>query len=307
MLSKFTMASPDSKLIRVPIGHAIVKVGEDVIRTGTLDDIQIPSKTVWTVILDTASESLRSVDQSFDLGSQPRANPNRALRQIALSRVNIPSSSKHDGYALDLPIRIWKNVRVPEVPLKSDNVAPKKLSEFAQILGNQPQPYIQTIHAQITERTLPVIPAGVRLTGIDGDYHDPHQVFTSIEILWDTGAHSCIVVDEMLSAEFRDYLKSPIHDPYRCDSGVRVQVDASISFSNTLLKITCICLVVPRSVVPNRRVGMILGQSGAIDRIIYKSIPKANLVARGEQVRETVWGDLCLEEYVDLDGEIRKV
>lgn len=301
------MASPDSKLIRVPIGHAIVKVGEDVIRTGTLDDIQIPPKTMWTVILDTASESLRSVDQSFDLGSQSRAKPNRTLRQIALSRVNVPSSSKHDEHAVGLPIRIWENVRAPQVPPKSEKVAPKKLSKFAQILGNQPQPYIQTIHAQITERTLPTIPAGVRLTGIDGDYYDPHQVFTSIEILWDTGAHSCIVVDEMLSAEFRQYLKSPIHDPYRCDSGVRVQADASISFSNTLLKISCICLVVPRSVVPNGRVGMILGQSGAIDRIIYKSVPKANLVARGEQVPETVWGDLCLEEYVDLDGEIQKV
>lgn len=155
------MASPDSKLIRVPIGHAIVKVGEDVIRTGTLDDIQIPPKTMWTVILDTASESLRSVDQSFDLGSQPRAKPNRTLRQIALSRVNVPSSSKHDEHAVGLPIRIWENVRAPQVPPKSEKVAPKKLSKFAQILGNQPQPYIQTIHAQITERTLPTIPAGV--------------------------------------------------------------------------------------------------------------------------------------------------
>lgn len=301
------MASADSKLICVPIGHAIVKVGEDVIRTGNLDDIEIPPKTMWTVILNTASESLRSVDQSFDLGSQPRAKPNRALRQIALSRVNVPSSSKHDEHAFGLPIRIWENVRAPQVPPKSENLAPKKLSKFAEILGNQPQPYIQTIHAQITERTLPTIPAGVRLTGIDGNYHDPHQVFTSIEILWDTGAHSCIVVDEMLSGEFRHYLKSPIHDPYRCDSGVCVQVDASISFSNTLLKICCICLVVPRTVVPNGRVGTILGQSGAINRIIYKSVPKANLVARGEQVAETIWGDLCLEEYVDLDGEIQKV
>lgn len=74
--SKFTMANTDSELIRVPIGHAIVIVGEDVIRTGTLNDIQIQPKTMWTVILDTASESLRSIDQSFDLGSQPRANPN---------------------------------------------------------------------------------------------------------------------------------------------------------------------------------------------------------------------------------------
>lgn len=301
------MASPDLKLIHVPIGHAIVKVGEDVIRTGTLDDIHIPPKAMWTVILDSVSESLRSIDQSFDLGSQPRAKPNRALRQIALSRANIPSSSKHDGHAAGLPIRIWENVRAPTVPPKSETVAPKKLKEFAQFLGNQPHPYIQTIQAQITERILPTVPAGVRLTGIDGDYYDPHQVFSSIEILWDTGAHSCIVVDDTLSAEFRHYLKSPIHDPYRCDAGVRVQVDANISLSNNILTISCICLVVPRSVVPNERVGMILGQSGAIDRIIYKSVPKANLAARGEQVPETVWGDLCLEEYVDLDGEIQKL
>ena len=114
------------------------------------------------------------------------------------------------------------------------------------------------------------------------NYFDPEQVFTFIELLWDTGAHWSIIVDEMLSADFREYLKSPLHDPYRCGAGVRFQVDANISLSNSLLQINCLCLVVPRSVIPNGRVDMILGQSGAIDRIVYKSVSKANLVARGE-------------------------
>lgn len=129
---------------------------------------------------------------------------------------------------------------------------------------------------------LPAIAAAVRLTGIDGNYFDPEQVFTFIELLWDTGAHWSIIVDEMLSADFREYLKSPLHDPYRCGARVRFQVDANISFSNNLLQINCLCLVVPRSVISNGRVDMILGQSGAIDRIVYKSVSKANLVARGE-------------------------
>lgn len=69
----------------------------------------------------------------------------------------------------------------------------------------------------------------------------------------------------------------------------------------------CICLVVPRSLVPNGRVSMILGQRGAIDRIIYKTVLKAKLVARGEQLSNTVCGDLCLKEYLDLEGEIYQV
>lgn len=42
---------------------------------------------MWTVILESAFKWLGSVDQILDLGSQPRANQKRVLRQIALSRI----------------------------------------------------------------------------------------------------------------------------------------------------------------------------------------------------------------------------
>lgn len=93
---------------------------------------------------------------------------------------------------------------------------------------------------------------------------------------------SCIVVYKMFSAEFRYYLKSSIYNPYRYNSKVCVQVNAYISFSNTLLKICCIYLVVPRTMVFNRGISMILKQNGPINRIIYNSVPKANLVAQGK-------------------------
>lgn len=92
-------------------------------------------------------------------------------------------------------------------------------------------------------------------------------------MIWDRGAHSTIISDA-----FRKYLTLPAHGLYRSDTGVKVQIDGEIRFSNTIVQIDWNCLVVPTS---NQRVGVLLGQRGAIDRIIYTSAPRANLVARG--------------------------
>lgn len=103
----------------------------------------------------------------------------------------------------------------------------------------------------------------------------------------------------MLSTEFRNYLTHPIHDPYRNETGIRVQIDGEICLSNTVLQINCVCLVVPSSVMPNERVGILLGQNGAIDRIVYKSVPRTNLNACGEALPPAVWGDIVVDEYID--------
>lgn len=134
---------------------------------------------------------------------------------------------------------------------------------------------------------------------------DPQQLFNNVEMIWDTGAHSTIVSDDMLSDAFRQYLTLPVHDPYRSDTGVNVQIDLEIRFSNTVVHINSVCLVVPTSAIPNR-VGILLGQRGVIDRIIYTSVPRANLVARGLSPPPNVWGDLVLEEYADPFDEIHR-
>lgn len=40
---------------------------QDVIRNGHLGYFQMPSKTTWTVILENATHSLRSIDKGFGL------------------------------------------------------------------------------------------------------------------------------------------------------------------------------------------------------------------------------------------------
>ena len=71
------------------------------------------------------------------------------------------------------------------------------------------------------------------------------------------------------------------------------------------LTLSCVCVVVPRSAVPNGRVGIILGQNMGINRLVYKSVPRAVLSARGESVPETIWGDILIEEYDGIDNVIQ--
>jgi hypothetical protein len=66
-------------------------------------------------------------------------------------------------------------------------------------------------------------------------------------------------------------------------------------------------MVVAKLDVPNERVCVIFGQSGCIDKIVYRSIPRAALQAKGEDIAEDVWGDIIAEEYVDINDEIQAV
>lgn len=296
-------------MINVPVGPALVAVGKNIIRTGQSIYILVPSKTTWKLVTDKASSAFGTISHEFDLGSQPRADPHRPLRQQALAWANRSSSSQPEEHSGGLPVRIWEGVRAPRIPPKKENAPPAKLAklkESARMFENSPAPYPFTIRASITESKLPTITAAIRFSGIDGTLEDPEDKFDAVELLWDTGAHGTIVSEDLLSTEFRNYLTHPIHDAYRDESGIRVQIDGEIGLSNTVLQINCICLVVPSSVMPNERVGILLGQNGAIDHIVYKSVPRANLNARGEALPSTVWGDIVIDEYIDLFDEIHR-
>lgn len=297
------------KLILAPVGPALVAVGKDMMKSGHSAYILVPTHVTWKMVIDESSKALNNVQDEFNLGSQPRADPDQPLRQLALSLdlVNIPSSSSSQHERLPgLPIRIWSGVQFPRIPPKKENAPPPKLKQSALASENTRSPFILTIHAHVLEKALPAVTAAVRLGGIDGTIEDPEELFNNVEIIWDTGAPSSIISDEMFSDAFRQYLKLPVHDPYRSDTGVKILMDGEIRFSNTIVRINCVCLVVPTSAIPNQRVGILLGQRGAIDRIIYTSVPRANFVARGLSLPPNVWGDLVLEEYVDQFDEIHR-
>lgn len=75
-----------------------------------------------------------------------------------------------------------------------------------------PSPHALTIRAADTEKTLPLLSANVMLYGLDSTASDPFVSLAKAELLWDTGAHSAVVVDELLPQKFKDYLAQPEHD-----------------------------------------------------------------------------------------------
>lgn len=205
-----------------------------------------------------------------------------------------------------LPIRTTIDTRKLGVPKRaSDNVRQTLIKE-AKKWPELPPPHPLTVRATITEKLLPIVSANVMVYGLGSTVTDPYLSLINTEVLWDTGAHSTVIVDELLPQKFKDYLEQPENDCYRSAVGIRVQIDALITFTNQVLALSCVCVVVPRSAVPNRRVGILLGQHMGINRMVYKSVPRAVLSARGESVPETIWGDIMIKEYVDIDNIIQK-
>jgi hypothetical protein len=83
-----------------------------------------------------------------------------------------------------------------------------------------------------------------------------------------------------------------------------VQLDTEIAFTNCALPLSISVLIVPQAKMPNSLVGVLFGQSGGIDRLSLQMRPRHILQAKGEQVQENFWGDIILDEYVDLYGAV---
>jgi len=63
-------------------------------------------------------------------------------------------------------------------------------------------------------------------------------------------------------------------------------MDAIIALSNSPIKIGAIVLVIPKSVVPNERIGILFGQKLCIDRLSYQSLPRHILNTMDEDIED---------------------
>lgn len=66
-------------------------------------------------------------------------------------------------------------------------------------------------------------------------------------MIWDTGAHKTIITEDVLSAEFQEYLKDPVHDPYRSVDGLCVRIEANVLLTNSVVPIAAVALNCPES------------------------------------------------------------
>ena len=126
------------------------------------------------------------------------------------------------------------------------------------------------------------------------------------DMLWDTGSHGCTITADLLPEKFANRLADPKNDPYRDDSGSRVQVQGYLALSNSQFFFESIFTVVPPSMVPNGRSGVILGQKCFMDHMEFRQVPRTILEGRGEELKEDEWGDIKIIEWMDpISGETK--
>jgi len=210
------------------------------------------------------------------------------------------SSRTSDG----LPIRT--DVPRHQLPPRSSPAVRERLRELAKenMAFSNRQPYHLQVPAGITERVLPVVSGTLTLRGLDGDSDDECKLDLN-DMLWDTGAHGCTITVDILPSKFQTYLQSSEHDPYRDASGLHVQVDGYLALTNASVNFNTVFNVRLASSLPNGRSGVILGQSGFLNRMVWTSIPRIVLEMRGEDVGDNFWGDIHLSEHVDVVGTRR--
>jgi len=265
--------------------------------------VTIPAHTSWKAAIRAAEDALGDIDKSIVL-MPPGSHNRQLLRQIALENVGrLDESSRQTP--VGLPIRSSVNLKAVTFPAPQSQKTRAFLREAAKESAQEGfrMPYV-SLRAGLLEGCLPMVTANVVIRGVDCEDGDPIDELNEMDMIWDTGAHRTIVTEEILSPAFKEHLKAPVHDPYRSTDGLTLQVDVTIALSNSLVFISAIAVVVPASKMPNQWVGILFGQRQCIDRIIYQSIPRAMLQAKGEDIAENIWGDIFATEYLNSEGEI---
>ena len=283
---------------------------------------KISCRTTWTAALQTAQHSLEQQDQQQDqqLVIFPKQTKERqqALKEMALSMrsmsANAPSRTSNGRTTTSenassrtsdgLPIRT--DVPKHQLPPRASPAVRERLRELAKenmAFINQ-QPYHLHVPAGITERVLPTVSGTLTLRGLDAPSDDETDEcrLDLNDMLWDTGAHCCTITEDILPSKFRTYLQSFEHDPYRDASGRQVQVDGYLALTNAPFNFNAVFNVQLASSLPNGRSGVILGQSGFLNRMVWTSVPRIVLEMRGEDVGDNFWGDIHMTEYIDVVG-----
>jgi hypothetical protein len=284
---------------------------------GREDDepIMVPVETTWKTVLHAIVSALGERDGPMTVRKPRTEEHKRRMRQIALENVAAwkaeaeaaESESSSTKTLPGLPIRTQYDISSLPMPRRATKEQKQRLKENMipfEDINRDPYPIILT--AAVTEGNLPLVKANLVLDGIDVEF-DGLEKLDSVEMLWDTGAQSTLITEDLLSEEFRRFLQNPPHDLYRSDNKQCVQLDIVVAFSNTSVEMKAIALIVPKSAIPNQRSGIIFGQRQCIDCMNYRSMPRSILRALGQEVDDETWGDFVIDQIIDEYGDLVSV
>lgn len=265
--------------------------------------VTIPAHSTWRSALQAVESALNGVDEPFLVFPPCNTNP-RVMREWALQAASrFPLENVQA-----LPIRSSVDLGTPEPPPPPNEERRERLRQMAKEISNTEfrYPYV-SLRPALEDSFLPMIRGALTVRGVDGRPKDPSCKLSGINMIFYTGVHMTIITEELLCPSFREYLKDSVHDPYRGKDGLSVHINAGIALSNCPVLIDFVAAVFPKSKMPNQLVGILFGQSGCIDRLSFRSIPRHVLRAKGEEISDGLWGDIVLDEYVNMDGEVTSI
>lgn len=260
--------------------------------------VSLPTHTTWSSAIQAVQEALGNVDEDFLLMPR-RAGNRRAIREIGLQAV---SASNVSG----LPIRTNVDLSAVEHRPARNEATRERLRKIAKESAADigfPDPYV-SLWPKLQDKCLPIIRGNLGLRALDGNPSDPVCELKEVEMIFDTGAHRSIIAEELLPIAFRNHLKDPVHDPYRLNDCLSVQLDAGIALTNCPVVIEAVALIMPRSRMPNKLLGILFGQLTCIDRLSLQMTPRRILLARNQNIPEEFWGDIVLDQYLDSQDEV---
>lgn len=260
--------------------------------------VSLPTHTTWSSAIQAVQEALGNVDEDFLLMPR-RAGNRRAIREIGLQAV---SASNVSG----LPIQTNVDLSSVEYRPARNETTRERLRKIAKESAagiGFPDPYV-SLWPKLQDKCLPIIRGNLGLRALDGKPSDPVCELKEVEMIFDTGAHRSIIAEELLPIAFRNHLKDPVHDPYRLNDCLSVKLDAGIALTNCPVVIEAVALIMPRSRMPNKLLGILFGQLTCIDRLSLQMIPRRILLARNQNIPEEFWGHIVLDQYLDSQDEV---
>ncbi|KAI9780191.1 MAG: uracil DNA glycosylase [Candelina submexicana] len=254
----------------------------------------------------TCNKAISHVQSLLENHDRPlRLNQIRSRRQKQKLK-ELAQSANNPNQPLG-PLRIRNAIPASQLPnpKRATLEERKVLKESFPKEAAMNKPFIMT-RASLEDQKLATISGEITLSAIDGEETDPTVEIRNDNCLWDTGAQYCSISADLVTRIDPSFLDLEVHEQYRMHSHVGVQVDAVFSLSNKTFEISTIFLVLPSSDIPNKRTGIILGQHGFMDRMMVETIPRSILLKRGEQIEETVWGEIRIEAMLDLFEELQE-
>ncbi|KAH0555787.1 hypothetical protein GP486_006268 [Trichoglossum hirsutum] len=293
-------------VISITADEVLRQTARNIIGTSPFPVMTVECHTTRSKISHAIADALKH-DHGKVFIHEPNTGKNREIRrQMAKEMLDIGSDRKENR-----PIQTGTGTSLPTPPTPT-----KMLREAMRKLATMPDdaagrdPYLVSLPAWVTESYLPSLSGGLYLEGIEAEERDPNDLVSTDKIYWDTGAHKCIMSEDLCSSEFLGYLRTnPDNAPYTiADRGLlRVACYAKLQFSNTSLTLPMTMEIRPTALMPNGITGVLLGNQSFMQFLQWETIPRSILVARGHTIAEEQWGVINIKAYLNvLDGQLEE-